>query len=633
MNQERDVTTLPETCVNYIFYGFYFAIVACIHVLHVFLIEPQMTFSSFFFAVYAIAQVFLETLALILCGVLIQRHLSKLTNLYVIFVFFMFLSHVIDFPLVRLMDMTFWFALNFITQESYENFIELLLASNVSLLVWLMAGVGGIALMMSGLFLFRLTQRLTLRKKLIISIPVVSGFFCVAALFLVTWDYGVKGHISKIYSDRYQKTLPWKSTFFPQGVEYVTVKNSMKEMPDSAEMFNQLDSRVFSLARKPDIYLFVVESLREDFIVPEVAPHLHNFKTEHVSFPLSLSNANATHISWFSLFHSQFPFHWGKMNPEERKEGSFPLNLLKKMGYKIYVSSSARLAYYQMDRIIFGEGAHLADALFIPDDIDTTEPYLRDIKAMENLSVEMQKEGSGRLFVVFLDATHLDYSWPPQMTKFYPFEEKINYFKVALSRDGVEEIKNRYRNSLYFVDSLFGQFFQQLDKTQGGEDAVVVITGDHGEEFYEHGNLFHASSLSHPQMHIPIYYRFGSSSTIKKECNTQMTCHMDVFPTLFHYLAGEDHMGEILQGESIFKENRWPYTVIGRFNASRAPTEFCIHKGDYKLVAEFTDEQDIFKAKGFRILATKNCQDENLAKEIGTLHEDFAPAFDKIFSK
>jgi membrane-anchored protein YejM (alkaline phosphatase superfamily) len=225
----------------------------------------------------------------------------------------------------------------------------------------------------------------------------------------------------------------------------------------------------------------------------------------------------------------------------------------------------------------------------------------------------------------------LDYSWPKETTRFYTIEDKINYFKAAFSKNGLEEIKNRYRNALYFVDSLFAKFLNALEKTPGGQEAVVVVTGDHGEEFYEHGNLFHASSLSHPQMHIPLYYRFGDNRSVKEYPLCKMTCHMDVFPTLFHYLAGEDLMGEVLQGESILKENRWPYTVVARFNASRSPTEFCIHNGDCKLIAEFSNERDIFNSKALRILSTKNCQDENIRKEIGSVHEEFDSAFERIF--
>ncbi|MBI2811274.1 MAG: sulfatase-like hydrolase/transferase [Candidatus Melainabacteria bacterium] len=393
----------------------------------------------------------------------------------------------------------------------------------------------------------------------------------------------------------------------------------------------KLDSRVFSLARKPDIYLFVIESLREDFITALNAPHLKNFKQENVSFPMGLSNANATHIAWFSLCYSQFPFYWGKVDPEEWKGGSTPLRILKKMGYKIHVSSSARLGYFQMDRVIFGEGQHLADSLFAPEEEDVDEPYVRDQKSIDNLLSEMNKEGSGRFFLVFLDATHFDYSWPKEATHFSPYEEKINYFKAAMSSSGVEGIKNRYRNAIHYVDSLFGQFYEALKKSPGGKEAVVVVTGDHGEEFYEQGNLFHASSLTHPQMHIPLYYRFGEKEEFKRRSPCHMSCQMDVFPTLFHYLIGEDLMGDVLQGQSIFKQERWPYTIIARFNAIRNPSEFCIHDGHKKILAEFTDEKDIFNSKGLKIFSTKNCSDENLTNDIDAIQDGFGKAFDRIF--
>src|ERR1700722_11553084 len=122
-----------------------------------------------------------------------------------------------------------------------------------------------------------------------------------------------------------------------------------------------------------------------------------------------------------------------------------------------------------------------------------------------------------------------------------------------------------------------------LNSYKGGDESVVIITGDHGEEFYEEGHLFHASSLSHHQMHVPLYYKFGSSNILQK--HPLMTCHMDIFPTLFHYLTDQDCMHNVLQGQSIFRPNRWPYTIIARFNASRSPREFCINNGNKKIIA------------------------------------------------
>lgn len=632
MDRAREARENTRAPINYVFFSTYFAIVASLHIFHVLLIEPVFSMSTWFFATYALAQAALETLILVFMAGIVKQYFPRLKNVYIVFVFFLFLVHLIDFPLVRMMDMTFWFALNFITQESYDNFFELLLASNVSLVVWAFAAVGGIVLLMSGIFLYRITHQLTKKRLLFVPFPMQVAVLVVLSIFLISWDIGVRKHVSKAFFDRYQKTLPWKTTFFPHKAIYLSLAKGLPEPVGGEELMRKLDSRAFSLAHKPDIYLFVAESLREDYINDEYAPFLSQFKKANVKFDMALSNANATHLSWFSLFHSRFPFYYGKINPEEWKSGSVPLMLLKKMGYKIFVSSSSRLSYYNMDRVIFGEGGHLADVLFIPEEEDTDEPHERDFKAMETLQKEMVKGDGGRLFVVFLDATHLDYSWPKEMSRFFPYSDKINYFTAGFSKKGLEGIKNRYRNALYFVDSLFGKFFDTLNKTPGGKNAVVVITGDHGEEFYDHGNLFHASCLSQPQMHIPLYYRFGDNEEMKLKKRCQMTCHMDVFPTLFHYLIGEDLLGDVLQGESVYKNNRWPYTVIARFNASRSPNQFCIHNGEYKLLAEFSNERDIFSSKGLKILSTKNSQDENIEREIHSEHEEFGLALDRIFS-
>lgn len=634
MKQPKEFTVVPRPSINYLFFGVYFAIIAFIHVLHIFLIEPHVSISSYFFVVYALSQCALETLVLVFVAGILSQYLPRAINLFALFVFFLFLTHIIDFPLTRLWGMSFWYALNWVSLLSYETFIELLLASNIPIFVWIVLGIVATAFMIMGVVLYRLSEKWTMRRSLIVSLPMVFTALSTLCLFLLSWDYGMHEHVAKgSYFDRYLKTLPWKNTLFPQKLEYITLKTSLQEPETDTELLRSLDSRAFSLARKPDIYLFVIESLREDYIDEVHAPHLHQFKEDNVSFKMALSNANATHLSWFSLFYSKFPFYWGKISPDEWKGGSIPLALLKKMGYKIRVNSSARLGYFEMDRVIFGEGGHLADSMFILEDDESEEVYIRDQKAMDNLLVEMNKPGTGRVFIVFLDATHLDYSWPKESTRFNPVDENIDYFKAVVSNNGMEKIKNRYRNALYFVDSLFAKFLEALPHAPGGADAVVVVTGDHGEEFYEQGNIFHASDLTHPQMHIPLYYRFGANKEIKKELNCPMTCHMDVFPTLFHYLCGQDLMGEVLQGESIFKEDRWPYTVVARFNASRSPTEFCIHNGTCKMIAQFTDERDIFNSKGLRILSTKNCQDENIQKEISAVHDEFDSALNRIFTK
>jgi glucan phosphoethanolaminetransferase (alkaline phosphatase superfamily) len=628
---EEGIGACPKP-INYIFFVCYFLVIAATHVFHAFLIEPILSQSTYFFAAYAIAQCILETLLLLFLVELVRRYLPKFLNLSIFAVFFLLLAHLIDFSLVRLMDMSFWSALYFVSQQSYENFVEMLLASNVSILVWVLAGIAGSLCLFSGFFFYWITEKWSLKRPCKIPFSWIAGGFAILFLFLGIWDYGMKTRVSAIYFDRFEKTLPWKRTLFPPSFDRIALSNPLQECAGEEELMRRLDSRVFAPVHRPDIYLFVVESLREDFITAENTPYLQQFKEENISFERAFSNANATHLSWFSLFHSKFPYLWGRQDPESSKGGSLPLQLLKRMGYKIHVSSSARLSFYQMNRLIFGEGEYLADSMFFPDEEECPEPYLRDVSSLSHIKQQMQAPGTGRMFIVFLDATHFDYSWPKEKTLFNPYEEKVNYFKAAVGRSRPEGIINRYRNALHFVDEQFGSLLGALQKAPGGREAVVILTGDHGEEFYEQGNLFHASGLSHPQINPPLYYRFGEEEGMRQKVKCTLTSHMDIFPTLFHYLAGEDLMEEVLQGESIFKSNRWPYAVIGRFNGSRTPYEYCIHNGQEKLIAAFSNASDIFNSHYLKILSTKNVQDENLIAEFDAIQQNFGPAFERIFS-
>jgi len=151
--------------VNYFFFGLFFFFLAFLHIFHVFLIEEGNSFSRFFFYVYAIAQSGLETVFLIFAGDIFRRFFPKwFFSVFTIGVFVLLIGHVIDFPLVRLMDMSFWDTIGWISQESWDNFIELLYASNVTMKVWVLT-IGLIFLsIIVGLLFYSFTDRLSNRK-------------------------------------------------------------------------------------------------------------------------------------------------------------------------------------------------------------------------------------------------------------------------------------------------------------------------------------------------------------------------------------------------------------------------------------------------------------------------------------
>jgi glucan phosphoethanolaminetransferase (alkaline phosphatase superfamily) len=631
MNRLRNFL-MRKIDVNIAYFGFLFVFLSFVHVYHLYLIQTSDALFRFAFVVEALLQCFLETTLLVLLWNLIKGVVPRFFHLlFIQLTFLLFLAHIIDFFLIRIMGMTVWFGLGFLSLESFDNFIEMLIASNVPLSTWLMGAVITLCLLLSGVLFFFFVEKWVRRRSF--SVRSFGIIACGALFSLVLWDGAAAYFFSNTQYGEHKDVLPWKATLFSPAKEIFTFTSSLKPIEEEAHALRMSEKGALIAKHKPNIYLFIIESLREDFITREVAPNLSLFRDENIAFDYAFSNANATQNAWFSLFYSKYPFYWSLPQKKKWKTGSMPLNILKKMGYQINVYSSARLSYYNMGEVIFGKKEHLADQLYVFPH-DTTPAYLSDQKTMAQMCKDMQNpaQKEGNLFIVFLESTHFDYSWPREAgDRFAPLVDEIAYLKVACSTEDVEKIKNRYRNAIYFVDSLFGQFTTLLKGMKSQKDAFVMVTADHGEEFYEHGHIFHASDLCTAQTHVPLYYKMGEKRPALKQ--TKLTSHIDIFPTLFHYLAGEEVFTDLLEGESIFKEKRLSFTVSGRYNGTRAPFEFFICDGAYKLTARFSNEGDIFSSKEINILSTKDVHDNPVHTTPQLVEKHFGEALNFFFAR
>ncbi len=68
--------------------------------------------------------------------------------------------------------------------------------------------------------------------------------------------------------------------------------------------------------------------------------------------------------------------------------------------------------------------------------------------------------------------------------------------------------KELYQGELKYVDeNLVSRFLKRVEEWGYLDDSVVVITSDHGEEFWEHGGLGHATTLYDEQVRVPLMVR------------------------------------------------------------------------------------------------------------------------------
>ena len=162
-----------------------------------------------------------------------------------------------------------------------------------------------------------------------------------------------------------------------------------------------------------------------------------------------------------------------------------------------------------------------------------------------------------------------------------------------------------------------------------GAAAIIAITGDHGEEFFEEGALFHGTHLNHYQTSVPLLCKFQQSRWKEQiDPSIDTMSHMDILPSILHYLTGRTDFSQCFDGQSIFAKDRWPYHLTVLQNGANTPLEFMIQQGSKQLSARFSNSDEVFASPVVEILELR-CEEEELPLE-SRIQKYFPAAFDSL---
>jgi membrane-anchored protein YejM (alkaline phosphatase superfamily) len=98
----------------------------------------------------------------------------------------------------------------------------------------------------------------------------------------------------------------------------------------------------------------------------------------------------------------------------------------------------------------------------------------------------------------------------------------------------IEGVKNRYKNACVAADVVVSGMLEALERQGLAENTIVVVTGDHGEEFYEHGQFGHTSNYTPEQTWVSFVMRGPGIVPGDEE---RPTSHLDLAPTLLERLG------------------------------------------------------------------------------------------------
>jgi len=586
---------------NTVYFSFFLFLILGMSVSHFFFWKTPFTGVPLFFFLHALGQCFLEAGILLLLMRLLKRFVPRwLFYSFIGFSFAVLLAHFANFTIARLMDASISYVFYHFFGAGLSHIVPAFQCLNLNNTMVLL-GFGAILLIpFIGIALYCATDTLSkfIPWKFSLSRLILSLLALGTALFLL--DLLFHPFLHETAYSKYKKALPLGTTFLHPSPIYIPLGLPIAPPRNEEQVGKALEEKKLMAASKPNIYLFIIETFRKDFITEEIAPELTQFGRENISFEESFSNANSTHPSWFAIFHSDIPYHWTQMKNSWEK-GSIPLRILKDLGYKISVFSSADLKYFQLDQLLFGKDRALCDQVEEYTEIRTIAPCDRDRMGLDALFEELEKKESstGNVFLLFFDSTHSEYSFPADFPlKFTPISKEIDY--LTLSKDNLEPLKNRYRNSIAYVDSLLGKFFAKLKEKHLYDQSIIAITGDHGEEFFEEGAIFHGTHLNRYQTSVPLFYKFQTNPWIPLDsCST----HLDIFPSIIHYLTGRSDFKELFDGQSIFSPYRHSHRIAVLNNGSHVPIEFSLENSSEKYRFRFSNIHNIYESDRLEIVS------------------------------
>jgi arylsulfatase A-like enzyme len=170
-----------------------------------------------------------------------------------------------------------------------------------------------------------------------------------------------------------------------------------------------------------------------------------------------------------------------------------------------------------------------------------------------------------------------------------PYIPPNKYSDLFRQRDGTEvgEASPRplreivaYDQEIRFTDDRLQGFFGFLRERRLLDDTVIIVTADHGEEFFEHGEQGHGRNLFDEVTRVPLIV-WGPGRVPEGERSAETVGHIDLMPTILA-LAGVSSPAQV-SGRDILAPASVERSAASEFRFTESRVEVAIREG-YKLV-------------------------------------------------
>ena len=114
------------------------------------------------------------------------------------------------------------------------------------------------------------------------------------------------------------------------------------------------------------------------------------------------------------------------------------------------------------------------------------------------------------------------------------YSKNLHYrLKKLLSDDEKRYVEALYDGDVAYTDARLGELFAELDRRGNLESTILIVTSDHGEQFWDHGSWGHGQNLYDHQIRVPLILHLPSSLGVKQgRVIEEQVELLDLYPTL-----------------------------------------------------------------------------------------------------
>lgn len=254
---------------------------------------------------------------------------------------------------------------------------------------------------------------------------------------------------------------------------------------------------------EPNLLVFLIDTLRADHLScygykRPTSPNIDAFARDAVRFDNAISTSSWTRPAVGSVLTGTYPGTHGARGEWDRLREDLPslAHELAQVGYEAHgvMGNPNCLPAAGFGRDFFR---------YVDSSTDWAQPIDAKVVDAALRSIGIAGDRPWFLYVHAL-GPHGPYT---------PIEPYATQFR---SDDHWTSTRNRainlYDGEIAYTDEQFGRLIRHMKETGSYDNALIVVTADHGEEFWDHGGTDHGKTLYEEVVRVPLLVKFPGNA-------------------------------------------------------------------------------------------------------------------------